>query len=48
MVVFAFKNLFILAPFIKSNSLIKKVSDLDVQEVNVKVMSLQENKKSEK
>ena len=27
---------------------VKKVSDLDVQEVNVKVMSLQENKKSEK
>ena len=27
---------------------VKKISDLDVQEVNVKVMSLQENKKSEK
>ena len=27
---------------------VKKVSDLDVQEVNVKVMSLQENKKSDK
>ena len=27
---------------------VKKVSDLDVQEVNVKVMSLQENKKTEK
>ena len=27
---------------------VKKTSDLDVQEVNVKVMSLQENKKSEK
>ena len=27
---------------------VKKVSDLDVQEVNVKVMSLQENRKSEK
>jgi len=27
---------------------VKKVTDLDVQEVNVKVMSLQENKKSEK
>ena len=25
---------------------VKKVSDLDVQEVNVKVMGLQENKKS--
>lgn len=27
---------------------VKKVSDLEVQEVNVKVMSIQENKKSEK
>ena len=27
---------------------VKKVSDLDVQEVNVKVMSIQENKKSDK
>lgn len=27
---------------------VKKVSDLDVEEVNVKVLSLQENKKSEK
>lgn len=27
---------------------VKKISDLDVQEVNVKVMSIQENKKSEK
>jgi len=27
---------------------VKKVSDLDVQEVNVKIMSLQENKKSDK
>ena len=27
---------------------VKKISDLDVQEVNVKVMSIQENKKNEK
>lgn len=31
---------------IKVKEEVKKVSDLDVQEVNVKVMSLQENKKS--
>jgi len=33
---------------IKIKDEVKKISDLDVQEVNVKVMSLQENKKSEK
>ena len=33
---------------IKIKDEVKKVSDLDVQEVNVKVMSLQENKKNEK
>ena len=27
---------------------IKKISDLDVQEVNVKILGLQENKKNEK
>lgn len=33
---------------VKIKEEVKKVSDLDVQEVNVKVMSLQENKKFEK
>ena len=33
---------------IKIKDEVKKISDLDVQEVNVKVMSLQDNKKKEK
>ena len=33
---------------IKIKDEVKKISDLDVQEVNVKIMGIQENKKSEK
>ena len=33
---------------IKIKEEVKKISDLDVQEVNVKILGLQENKKNEK